>query len=241
MKIAICLSGQPRFLKKCIPSLKKHLLEKNEADLFIHTWWDSSLVNEHFDSSIPYQHGRVGVFERDVPELIYELNPTLFIIEKPFNFNSEGLISAPTANVSSLLSNFYSQQKSIELKRQFENDHDFIYDAVLRTRIDMYYYDSIDIKSVFRKNCFLLNAEWQTERQYMIQGLGDYTMDDNFVIAESKLIDIYGETYSNFRSLNRLVNPPFAENYLGWNCRITNNLNTEIFPFPINIAQRIAL
>ena len=38
MKIAIQLFGHLRTYKKCLPALKKHLLNKYDCDIFMHTW-----------------------------------------------------------------------------------------------------------------------------------------------------------------------------------------------------------
>tara|TARA_Y100000034_G_C6852947_1_gene387171 strand:- start:81 stop:986 length:906 start_codon:yes stop_codon:yes gene_type:complete len=40
MKIALCLSGQPRNLDECYPYIQKALLENNDVDVFAHIWWD---------------------------------------------------------------------------------------------------------------------------------------------------------------------------------------------------------
>ena len=49
MKLALCFSGQPRYLKECYPAIYKNLLEKYSPDVFVHTWWDESMPNKNMD------------------------------------------------------------------------------------------------------------------------------------------------------------------------------------------------
>ena len=50
MKIALCLSGQARFVEQCYNEvLYPYVLEGNNIDIFIHTWdIDKSQINKHF-------------------------------------------------------------------------------------------------------------------------------------------------------------------------------------------------
>ena len=43
MKIALCLSGQPRFLEEGYSQLYNHLLSRYSIDCFVHTWWSSNM------------------------------------------------------------------------------------------------------------------------------------------------------------------------------------------------------
>src|SRR6185436_17770941 len=36
MKVAVCLSGQPRYALECFPFIYQHIIEPNNADVFIH-------------------------------------------------------------------------------------------------------------------------------------------------------------------------------------------------------------
>jgi len=53
MKVALCMSGQPRFLEHCYPSIKNNVIDTNNPDIFMHTW-------SYEDSSEPYKYGGDG-------------------------------------------------------------------------------------------------------------------------------------------------------------------------------------
>ena len=40
MKLALCLSGQPRDVDIIYPILKQTIIDGNDVDVFVHTWWD---------------------------------------------------------------------------------------------------------------------------------------------------------------------------------------------------------
>ena len=40
MKIALCLSGQPRVVEVGYQKLSQSILQHNDVDVFIHTWFD---------------------------------------------------------------------------------------------------------------------------------------------------------------------------------------------------------
>ena len=81
MKIAICLSGQARMFKHTIDSLKKHVLDLYDCDIFIDTW-KFNLHKEDTNSFYRYSDG--GTLE----ELFELYNPCVLNIEN-FNKNFE--------------------------------------------------------------------------------------------------------------------------------------------------------
>jgi hypothetical protein len=242
MRIAVCLSGQPRFLKECLPNLKRNLIDSNSADVFIHTWWDPKDVGNFFDTSIPDQKNSVGIIETGVPEKLNSIFPTRIEIDLPRKFEiASQLRSSDTAKPNSLCSNFYSQYRVIALKSEYEKLHGFTYDAVIRARLDLYCEKEIKISEITHDlNEYLVLASiWQDIRQQHVLGLGDYTMDDNMVVSSSMNLNKYAETFSRMKEINEMIYPPYAENYLGYNCKILNNMKVETYDFPIDIAQRI--
>jgi len=242
MRIAVCLSGQPRFLSLCLPGIKKYLVETNQADVFVHTWWNPSDVGRFHDTSIPYQFATVGSVESDVSEKLQSLSPVKMEIDLPKEFElASRLRYASTARPNSLCSNFYSQHRAIKLKAEYEKEEGFVYDAVIRARLDLAYEGPVCVSEITHdlREYLVLASIWQDKRQAMIPGLGDYTMDDNIVISSSPNINKYGETYQRMQEINDVINPPFAENYLGWNCKKINHLKVETWNFPVEIMQRV--
>lgn len=42
MKIALCFSGQPRFIEECADNIKQNLIDGYDVDVYAHGWWHES-------------------------------------------------------------------------------------------------------------------------------------------------------------------------------------------------------
>lgn len=136
MKVALCLSGQPRFFKQSFEYLKMNVLDLNDVDVFLHTWeLPSSFKGCGFDGA-SWNQGRTDTYlghEETVKSLIETYNPKGIstsvldeIGEKDWNkyplTNGENL-----AKVTHFM--FYSMKKSVELVPDG-------YDIIIRSRYD---------------------------------------------------------------------------------------------------------
>ncbi len=57
MKVALCMSGQPRFLDECYESILKNIIEPNNPDIFLHAW-------SYEDENEPYKYGGDGGWKK---------------------------------------------------------------------------------------------------------------------------------------------------------------------------------
>ena len=221
--------------------MQSNFIDVNNADVFFHSWWDESLVGTPFDSTQPLQTGKVGVWANDTLPILNSIGAKKYLIEKPRTFpEASGFRSSPTANQHSMCSVFYSQWKAGELKREYENEHKFVYDIVVRTRLDMVFNSKVSVTDLkIKPGTLILASKWQDIRQVFIPGLGSYTMDDNFVVGDSATVDKYLSVFPRMKELNDKIWPPFAENYLGCNCKIDQGILTETKNFDIEISHRI--
>ncbi|KKN07145.1 hypothetical protein LCGC14_1070050, partial [marine sediment metagenome] len=53
MKIAVCISGQPRNVHKGFTHIQPNLLAGNDVDVFIHTWIDEEQVEKRDYGAMP--------------------------------------------------------------------------------------------------------------------------------------------------------------------------------------------
>ena len=51
MKIAVCFSGQPRFINECSPSILENVIGNYDVDVYAHLWFDEDLQTK------PYKGG----------------------------------------------------------------------------------------------------------------------------------------------------------------------------------------
>ena len=140
MKIALCLSGQPRSFEKGYEYHKKNLLDHYDVDVFIHTWADSPGLEELFKLYDPVS---VMVEQKPVGDF-----------DERFTNTPNAVVHPPRFTVAML----YSIFKSCELKVAHELTNKFSYDWVIKSRTDYALniklpFEELDNTKLYIPNC----------------------------------------------------------------------------------------
>lgn len=153
MKIALCFSGQPRDIEIIYPIIKQTILDGNDVDVFVHTWWDPD--NLSHNSVIPDRTHKT--FSSDAIDKIKEFyKPKSMMVEKPkiwkrnYEITEKQLNEGPgwardvegglevgkqyLCNMTNSM--FYSIMMSNLLKEQYSVENGIEYDYVVRCRFD---------------------------------------------------------------------------------------------------------
>jgi hypothetical protein len=244
MKIALCLSGQPRNIKIGYKFIQKYILDPNklyEIDIFCHSWFDSQEIGKSYSSAQQYEYGYVGKVEENIDKfIINNIKPKKYIIEKQIDFNdySKTFISHSNAKQDMLSSMFYSMYISNKLKKEYEIENNFIYDLVVRTRYDLAYFEPITFLSYKNSaNKVAVLKNYQEDQDMM--GSANKPMPDIFSFSNSKNMDIFCEVYPNMQKINKQLDVPFAERYLGEWVRVQNKLELEYINKKVVILHRM--
>lgn len=147
MKIALCMTGQPRHFKKGYESIKKHIIDVNQnIDIFLHAWFDEENIGSGYNNTsrtLQVDGYDNDIITRDLPKQLLDLyHPKKYIIEKQIDCNQfikddyskRGNLTNPFASFSQYL----SFEKSIQLKNDFGK-----YDMVFKCRYDAYLENNI--------------------------------------------------------------------------------------------------
>jgi hypothetical protein len=146
-RIAVQLFGHLRTFNECAPALRKHLLDKYEADVFIHTW-DKT---DHEDLT---WHGlnsssNSSVVDDQVKNEIYSVyNPKSILIEKQNLFEESGFFGTSDKikiSLQGMKYMLYSQYMANRLRLEYEAEQKVEYDYVVVTRPDIFLHSDIDI------------------------------------------------------------------------------------------------
>lgn len=245
MKIALCLSGQPRYLHHGYQSLCQHFFEPNkhhEIDVFVHTWYDKDDVDQYFTSAQEGQTHMVGKMLPDSDVLLEKMyNPKAMICEPQKNFDkyTADLKARPEAKQNNLCSLYYSMYMANNLKRDEESRTNQKYDIVVRTRTDLWHQNPIECDQYVMSvdQCVYVPRTYLEDQERFMNP--SRPMPDIFALSSSRNIDCFCGVYPNFRKLNGLIEPPYGENYLGQWLRVINGI--EVLPmesFPI-LVQRM--
>lgn len=225
MKIAICISGQPRNFKQSYISLKKYFLDKYNCDVYFHTWKTPTFESTNFGGG----NHQYSLTEQDYRDLIDLYQPKNYILEQPIVFDASGykcpIWRQPLNNT---LSMFYSIYESFQL---IEGEYDY----VIRTRFDI---DYSKFSLEFPKEGLIL-PEWNTDIRVKQRGFYDV-----FALGTQHSIKTYSEVFSNVISYvtNDLQmmeflkggwpgqDSPLRNEYLlKWHL-IKNNINVKTLP-----------
>jgi len=240
MKIALCLSGQPRNLQANIPHLIDGLIiPSGITDIFIHTWYDESLIGQNFHTAQPGHLGSIGKWEEDTIEKLKSLSPISIVHEPDKSFDElSHLVDLPSAIQKRLASNTYSVERANDLKTQYEIDNNFKYDLVIKTRIDCRYFKPHNIVN-------FLEDDWESylhvpemyqymrvNDSYPITTGGSYgSLSDTFAFGTSDVIDKFSSVFSNFEYIYSQIIPyQYGECYFGYHTRYHHNI-------PIRLKQ----
>jgi len=162
MKVAVCMSGQPRLLDECYDYIKKNIIEPNEADVFMHGWYDEESLDE------PYKFGGDGEWknkrlQRDADvKAVQMYSPKAYRFQKQIQFKNSGIDFIPSimkyqagckeeceeagedfeVYCKRILRNntsmWYSIMQANLVKEEYAWENDVQYDFVIRCRFDVW-------------------------------------------------------------------------------------------------------
>tara|TARA_Y100000114_G_scaffold37296_1_gene32916 strand:- start:2467 stop:3165 length:699 start_codon:yes stop_codon:yes gene_type:complete len=137
MKIAFCLSGQPRFIEQGYTFFKKNLVGFKDMDIFFHSW-ENSYKGVH--------HNLTNV---DTPlNILNYYDPINYIIE-PQKLNLSNLDLSPEVFIH--YSMFYSIFMANKIKKDWEKANNFKYDYVIRSRFDVALLEKLSISEIVKE------------------------------------------------------------------------------------------
>jgi hypothetical protein len=209
MRVAVCLSGQPRKALDTYPNIYEYIIKPNNADVFIHMHYDASnsyIEKTHMDNGSCF-------CEPNVDKTIIDLyKPKRFLVEAPRNFqkpafnvpekridsvvrmNAHKNMSRDDAKphfVKQMTSMFYSIYKSNELKELYANENNIQYDYVIRIRFDLLPEQPI--------HCSQLDPRFI---HYIEMGHPDNLISDWLNIGSNAIMNIYASIYLHMDYLN---------------------------------------
>tara|TARA_Y100000389_G_scaffold194379_1_gene224289 strand:+ start:2695 stop:3462 length:768 start_codon:yes stop_codon:yes gene_type:complete len=251
MRIALCFSGQPRFIDKVAPIIKENIIGDYNVDVFAHLWFDEELQSK------PYKFGGAGGWRNQriesnaIDDFKKQYNPKDLLVQSSKKFlNSylsdnyeaslkrykRGAIDNPEEpdfairDVNNITSYYYSLMKVCLLKKEYEYEHDFKYDMVIKIRTDSIVHNKIDYESFAKvKNTVFYSGN---------QGQSDGMINDWFNFGSSKTMDVF---MSPFPVLDKCIDACMDQTNGAWCCELIHKKMVDFFkinsqPLPIHIT-----
>ena len=178
MRVALCLSGQPRFYRDGYEFIKEFIIKEyggDDVDVFCHFWWDKEGEDDAFKSTSPWSFRETvnagkRLVKDDIERGLIELyNPIDIKYDNPENIREKHYPNGNTPLLTKHIKKVYeykhdhegkkrwikyprifkkyvkdnlkqifeSQYRVQQMKKKYENDNNFKYDIVVRTRYDI--------------------------------------------------------------------------------------------------------
>jgi hypothetical protein len=221
MKIALCISGQPRNVQITYPHIYENLIEPNNADVFIHSWIDDNMIGRK-----PVSSGGIiasDVIPSNIDELILDIyHPKFHIFEPQMEFDGSKYEERkyPQIKPKNSISQRYSVFRSILLALT----HD-IYDCIIRIRFDWAIGIPIEVMN------FELSHLTCPDDCPHPSGI-----NDQFGFGNADVMMTYGGLYHN---LDKLYNSglPFCDEILLYNHITANGIKINPIHIPYQIVR----
>lgn len=210
-KVALCISGQIRNIEKTYPSIYENIIKPNNADVFIHAWFDKDNLQ-----SYSIDQNREAQLTSDIDKKIIELyKPKKILFEKQKCFaNSYSNLYVPdswkegalqmmsktkektldTANlhiIQNSMSMWYSIYKCNELKEEYAVENNFSYDYVIRTRFDLILCEPLYVSNYDGNKLHYININQP-----------DNIVCDWFNFGNNTIMNVYASMYLQIGLLN---------------------------------------
>jgi len=155
MKIALCLSGQPRNAIQTSNRIKTSIIDNNDVDVFLHAWYDPTDLSFH--KRCPGHWNKAADIDID-KQLVDIYKPKAYIFEKPkywennkikvsvenikrcFDYglqDPEGINKFEKYIVNICHSQWYSNSRVNFLKEEYSINNNIKYDCVIKLRYDV--------------------------------------------------------------------------------------------------------
>lgn len=181
-RCAVCFSGQPRTWKSLVYVLKKYFSNDGyEFDFFIHSY-------------------NYNTYKNETRKLITEvLDVDIVRNELSIAYSPKGIIVDHDSTEVDVAwhSLFKSMYNANQLKKEYENLHNFKYDLVIKTRLDMYFEreffiePKIDTFSVYTQFGDRMKAEFNKNN-----------FNDTYIFGDSISMDILCDVYKYYQNIH---------------------------------------
>lgn len=183
MRIAVCLSGQPRTWRTSLDNIKRYFSSDNnniQFDYFIHTWDVNTYRDPEKKTYEISEIVKLNISEK------YELEEAF----RPKKIEFEEYNSIKYDKWNNL---FFSFMKSVWLKRKYELENDFLYDIVVKTRTDINFPLNIKFPINSLRPLVAYNSS-QTFNNFPNE-FNYYCFDDVIFYSDSPTMDIISNIY----------------------------------------------
>lgn len=208
-KVALILSGAVRNLEDTWYSIKYHIVDKfDNLDVFF------------------YGCENIKGREQNYDLIMSKFNPKKVVIN-PFDFYTDEIGSGMLTNKFNNSPNYckrpiwssYNLMMCNNLKKDFQNENNFEYDLVIRSRTDLFWFREFNTQELeLAKSNIVLPWDWAFRSGHPWNGPNNFGYSDIYAISNNQLFDYYANVYHSIKEFSDLY-PYHTESVLGYYLR----------------------
>lgn len=244
MKIAILLFGHLRQFETCADSLREHVLNHYDCDVFMHTWDERDVKTKTWHQQVC----EPSFIDKDAIGKIIEekYSPKAYEITHQEKREHEELVQSAfradyqfsTAGMYFLM---YSMNRANQLRHKFEKENDVHYDYVMVARPDIRFLAFFDINKVINQAlCFGLDLN--RTRFYAPHPIDSHYTQATLLDCASDII-FFGlpNVIDTFINVNQNIDVEYAKTHsLGVNSIfVCREIENGIMPIPIGYMRDV--
>lgn len=204
MRVALCISGQPRSVARVYPAIYENIIAPNNADVYIHSWIDDNIKGKKPVAA--GGHVASDTIPHNIEKIILDLyKPKNYIFEPQIEFDEKNYNERKLQSIRPKfsISQRYSIMKSIGLTEGVE------YDAIIRMRFDWKIHNRIDVQQLPLQ---MVTTPNDAPHFHMLQtGLPLFGVNDQFAVGNAYVMRKYGDMYNHIEDIFNADNLPFAD------------------------------
>ena len=245
MKIALCLSGQPRNAIQTAQRINESIISDNDVDVFLHCWHDPENLN--FGKRAP---GHWGISsDHDIDKKLLEVyKPKSYLFEKPKHWKNSnmkiseenikrcfdyglndpnGIESFGEYIVDICYSQWYSKMMVNYLRDKYSIENNITYDVIIALRYDV----SPSVKINFSNSKIDLDTFYYQDLNHPSNMVSDW-----FGMGSPKVMNVWGGVYNHIEPVchqviseeNIFCNELLLRNHLKNNQVKTQSINLGV-------------
>jgi len=202
MKVALCISGQPRIFdnEKIVEAYYKYIIDVLHTDVFIDTWEGRGKKFSNIKYGVVQMYcSDEKISEKQIDDLYHpkdirvqsyeEWEKTDFVEWENNDPNEKNRIVAKNGLLykAPIVGQAFKIYGANLLKSKYEEKYNFKYDMVIRSRFDHIFYKPIE--EDYLKN---LDVLWNNNCPYIYM---PYRVHDTFLFSNSSIMDTFSNIY----------------------------------------------
>ena len=156
LKIAVVFYGQPRISNiDSYNSIKEHILDKYDCDVYIHTWWSK----EDYKNKINYMKSPWSIAQDlevkdNIDEILEKMyNPKVIKCEKIKTFEDVNSLLKFAPNAYNTMSQLYTINEASKLIENYEQ-----YDFIIKLRLDIIIYKIPNLEDLDKNKTYVIDT-----------------------------------------------------------------------------------